>query len=648
MEDSQKFEIADWAVFIIILIISASIGIYHAFSGGRQKTTKEFLMGNRKMSLLPVAASILVSFLSAILILGAPAEMYTRGTQYYLYLFGQMLAVVLATVLFVPLFYPLKLTSMYEYVELRFKSRATRLTATGINIVSTLIYTGIASFAPATALNAASGFPEWGSFILIGFVCTFYTFMGGIKAVVWVDAFQALIMLSGLLTIVIKATLSVGGFGEVWRLNEEWKRIDFWNFDPDPTVRHTFWALVIGGMINWTGTFGASQQSIQRFSALSTLKQAKIAVLLNCIGLFVMSTSACLAGVSVFAYFAMIGCDPLASKKIKNVNQLIPYFVSEVLGYPGIPGLFIACLFSGALSSISSNISSLVATSWEDIVKPLVKLKPQHVQTWIAKSLGKIVKPLIKLKPKHVQTWIAKSLVILYGCLGVGVAFLVKNLGGTVLQASLSFMGAAAGALNGVVVLGAFFPWCNWIGALAGPLASYAVMMWIGIANYSVRGAKKYLPSPTSECSANQNYSAEILSATMRYSPLGNASNIVTDLVFSNRTDSILYNSSDMTTIYPMLGSTSSLFSDSAFNNTTSISLIMDSTSNLTGLDRLYSLSYLWYSTLGIIISIAVGMLVSFLTGKIVLTPVISMVFYTRHNYMYINSSRDVSKLSHR
>ena len=108
------FSVADWVVFAGLLVISACIGIYYALSGGKQKTTKEFLMANRNLKIVPVAISILVSFLSAILILGAPAEMYTKGTQYYLYVFGQMAAVVLATVLFVPLFYPLKLTSMYE------------------------------------------------------------------------------------------------------------------------------------------------------------------------------------------------------------------------------------------------------------------------------------------------------------------------------------------------------------------------------------------------------------------------------------------------------------------------------------------------------------------------------------------------------
>ncbi|XP_021348647.1 sodium-dependent multivitamin transporter-like, partial [Mizuhopecten yessoensis] len=111
-------------------------------------------MGNRKMSLIPTALSILVLFQSAILILGAPAEMYTKGTQYYLYTFGQMLAVLLASVVYVPLFYPLRLTSMYEYLELRFNSRAAKLTGTIINTISTLIYSGLASFAPSTALQA--------------------------------------------------------------------------------------------------------------------------------------------------------------------------------------------------------------------------------------------------------------------------------------------------------------------------------------------------------------------------------------------------------------------------------------------------------------------------------------------------------------
>ena len=110
----SEFDVWDWLVFALMLAISAGIGIFYAIADRKRKTTGEFLMGGRNMQLIPVALSILVSFMSAILILGTPAEMYTKGTQYFLYIIGIMLAVVLAAQLFVPLLYPLKLTSSFE------------------------------------------------------------------------------------------------------------------------------------------------------------------------------------------------------------------------------------------------------------------------------------------------------------------------------------------------------------------------------------------------------------------------------------------------------------------------------------------------------------------------------------------------------
>jgi sodium-coupled monocarboxylate transporter 8/12 len=97
-----------------MLLISAGIGIFYAIKGYKHNTTKEFLMGGRQMQLVPIAISILVSFMSAILILGTPAEMYTQGTQYFMYVIGMILAVILAAQLFVPLLYPLNLTSSFE------------------------------------------------------------------------------------------------------------------------------------------------------------------------------------------------------------------------------------------------------------------------------------------------------------------------------------------------------------------------------------------------------------------------------------------------------------------------------------------------------------------------------------------------------
>ena len=108
------FHWVDYLVFAVSLVISLGIGIFFSLTGGRQKTNSEYLMGDRRLSLIPVALSLLVSYISAVTILGHPAEMYLYGTQYALSWFGSALAAVLAGLIWVPLFYPLKLTSVNE------------------------------------------------------------------------------------------------------------------------------------------------------------------------------------------------------------------------------------------------------------------------------------------------------------------------------------------------------------------------------------------------------------------------------------------------------------------------------------------------------------------------------------------------------
>lgn len=113
-EVRQEFHPADYVIFLGVLVVSLVIGLYYAVTGGRQQTTKEFLMANHQMKTLPVALSILVSFVSGILVLGTPAEMYTRGTQLFMRTIGYCVACFLSSRLFVPLFFSLKVTSSFE------------------------------------------------------------------------------------------------------------------------------------------------------------------------------------------------------------------------------------------------------------------------------------------------------------------------------------------------------------------------------------------------------------------------------------------------------------------------------------------------------------------------------------------------------
>ena len=117
---SEYFGVWDWLIFSAMVVVSLGIGIFYAIRGARssQASTTDYLLGGRKMGMIPVSISILVSYLSGILILGTPAEIYTEGTMFCLNLIGVAIALTLSTVLFVPLLYPLRLTSSLEVTML--------------------------------------------------------------------------------------------------------------------------------------------------------------------------------------------------------------------------------------------------------------------------------------------------------------------------------------------------------------------------------------------------------------------------------------------------------------------------------------------------------------------------------------------------
>ena len=110
--------VVDYVVLAVILLVSAAVGIYFAFSGGRQSTTIEVLLGDRKLHVLPVSISMFMSFYSAIYILGNTAEVYKYGTQKYGGLLGAAIGYLLAALLFVPFFYQLKITTIFEVSSL--------------------------------------------------------------------------------------------------------------------------------------------------------------------------------------------------------------------------------------------------------------------------------------------------------------------------------------------------------------------------------------------------------------------------------------------------------------------------------------------------------------------------------------------------
>ena len=123
----SNFGVADYSVFVLFLVCSALIGVFFGWKGRKNKNNKDFLTGNRNLPIFPVVMSLAASFMSTNTILGVPAEVYTLGTQFYMSMSCFMIAVVLSAEVFLPVFYQLNMTSVNEYLFLRFKSHKARL-----------------------------------------------------------------------------------------------------------------------------------------------------------------------------------------------------------------------------------------------------------------------------------------------------------------------------------------------------------------------------------------------------------------------------------------------------------------------------------------------------------------------------------------
>ncbi|XP_039566876.1 sodium-dependent multivitamin transporter isoform X1 [Passer montanus] len=286
----MEFTAIDYSIFALLLVLSSAIGLFYALSGDRQRTVQEFLLANRDMGCLPVALSLLASFQSAVAILGVPAEIFRFGTEYWFLGCSYFLGLLIPAHIFIPVFYRLRITSTYEYLELRF-NKTVRVFGTITFIFQMVIYMGVVLYAPALALNAVTGFDLWSAVLTMGLVCTLYTTLGGLKAVIWTDVFQTLVMLAGQVAVIVVGAWRVGGMARVWRVAEQQGKIAGIDLDPNPLERHTFWSLSVGGVFMMLSLYGVNQAQVQRYLCARSERQAK----LSCCASAASRASSCLS-----------------------------------------------------------------------------------------------------------------------------------------------------------------------------------------------------------------------------------------------------------------------------------------------------------------------------------------------------------------
>lgn len=469
-------QILNGSVLILELVLSLGVGIYY---GVRQKTSEEYIRGGRKMSLLPVCMSMAVTFTSAISIQGLPAEVYVYGIEICFYSFA-FLAGILIIFTFLPIFYELKLTSVYEYFLLRYNSRVLYKCASFLGCLIQIMYSALVILGPAEAVESLFGIPTVYNIFMISSICIIYTSIGGIQGVIWTDVVQSCIMFSATITVILFGLINIG-VKTIWKELSDNGRTAL-HYSPDIRNRTSIWLF----MYNLTSVYHCftMQSAVARYTGVKNIKQAKFVIIYGCVGILAFDILSISAGAIVFAFYSLTGCGPLESKAISSVNQILPYFVMNELNYPGLPGLFVAALIAAGLSTASSTLNAAAIVCLQDFILPLY--------------------PNVSEPRKNI---LLKGVTVIIGCLTIAVSYACKFSPGSIVEMFATVINSLVAPIGTAFIIAATIPFSGPRAILIGGICGLILPMWINVGTM-VNDIRWEKPAPIDEmCTIAENAS---------------------------------------------------------------------------------------------------------------------------------------------
>ncbi|CAK9807934.1 Sodium-coupled monocarboxylate transporter 2 [Anthophora quadrimaculata] len=553
MTISASSMVTDYLVFVGCIVASFVIPLWGKLRGRRKETTKaDYVFATGSVSMGAMMLSIARGTLGVRSFLGYPSELYYRGSAMWETIYGMLLAYPIVCFIFVPVYYSLGITSVYQYLDMRFKSKLVRCLASFSYVIRSLLNLAVTIFTPCVALKAVIGLPYWASIVGITTISVIFSIMGGLKAAILSDVIQGVTMIGVSLVIIVRGAADIGP-DKILNVTNERGRLDFFNTNFDPTLRVTTLSATLGQLFMSLSIFGCQQNFVQRYCSMTSQRKVVKTMLANMPIIFVLFSLSWIVGMVIFANYA--DCDPLTMGYISKFDEIVPFYVEDkFLNFPGLLGLVMATLFNSALTLAVSNLNSLATVTFEDFLGQIPSLK--------------------ELKDKQ-QLHFIKFISVIYGVLIVGISFLVAMLSG-VIESSMLMTSATSGPLLGVFLLAMLVPCANWKGAAAGMIFSHVTTLWITFGHLSVSNAVETLPLSTENC-RNDTFSPWITQP-------GNAMFAIPNVTMIDEFTDVPFNSSSVT-------------------------------SSMGPMEYLYSITYMYYAFIGSMSTVIVGIIVSLLTA---------------------------------
>jgi len=447
-----SFGALNWTALGVYMAALLAMGFYFS---KREKTTGDFFLAGKRIPWWAAGLSIYGTQLSAITFMAIPAATFRLDCVPYVANLTIICIAPFVVYLYLPFFSRLNVTTAYEYLEKRFNV-AVRLWSSTSFILYQLGRMAVVVLLPALALSAVTGIDTTLCIVIMGVLCTFYTVLGGIEAVIWTDVLQVVVLLGGaILSFFVIAGKVEGGFAGIISIAQESGKLRVANLTWDHTVMAlyiVFFGNFLGNLVPYT----TDQAVVQRYLTVKDEKAARRAIWTSAIMTVPGSIIFFGIGVALFAFYR--GSPELLDPGLNN-NAIFPLFIKQQLP-AGIAGLVIAGVFAAAMSSLDSSMNSVATAVTTDFYR---RFNPDA--------------------PDRTCLKLARYVTVILGALGTGAALLLAEFQSTqnLWFTFTKIMGLIGGSLAGIFLLAIFTKRAKGFPTLVGAAVGAGVQCYVAL-----------------------------------------------------------------------------------------------------------------------------------------------------------------------
>jgi solute:Na+ symporter, SSS family len=433
----------------VIIVYLAGVTWFGARFRKSQRSLNDYFLGGRNAPWWAIALSIVSAETSTLTIIGTPPLAYAGSYVFLQVVFGYLLARIVISAILLPQYFRGQMFTAYALMERRFGPRVRKVTA-AIFLVTRSLAEGVRVFAVSIVVSIILHTGGLASILVIVALTLFYTFEGGMTAVIWTDVIQmGMYVVGAAVSFFVLLEKIPGGLGHVLAVAGPAGKFQVFDFHWSWTYPYTFWAGVIGGCFLTTASHGTDQLVVQRLLSAKSEKQSRLALLSSWIVIFIQFSLFLTIGVLLWVYQngRSFGKDEL--------DRLYPSFIWASLPV-GVAGLAMAAILAAAMANLSAALNSLASATVVDFYQPLTRSR--HA-------------------PEHYLR-VSRFSTIFWGALLAAIA-LVASHWGSVLESGLSIASVTLGILLGVFLLGVLTKRPGEDAAIAGVIAGAIVMLFV-------------------------------------------------------------------------------------------------------------------------------------------------------------------------